>query len=155
MRKEIKLLIMAICAIVTIPLLTSCGDDDEPEMEYLKASDWKIETIETFSDRVTLQCDIYRSEWGVYYSTNQEELSNFKQINQIERTDWQKFESLNIKEAHASYDTTRKLYIQELAPNTIYYYVAFYYSFESMGGPFTSVNYTDIKSFTTSDLTNN
>ena len=129
MRKEIKLLIMAFCAIITIPLLTSCGDDDEPEMEYLKASDWNIETIETFSNRVTLQCDIYRSEWGV--------------------------ELLNIKEAHASYDTTRKLYIQELAPNTTYYYVAFYYTFESMGGPFTSVNYTDIKSFTTSNLTNN
>lgn len=67
MRKEIKLLIMAICAIVTIPLLTSCGDDDEPGMPYTKVSDWNIETIETFSDRVTLQCDIYRSEWGVYY----------------------------------------------------------------------------------------
>ena len=135
MKKEIKLLIMASFAMVTIPLLTSCGDEDEPEMEYLKASNWNIETIEIFSNRVTLQCDIYRSEWGVYYSTNQEELSNFKQINQIERTDWQKFESLNIKEAHASYDRTRKLYIQELTPNTTYYYIAFYYTFASMGGP--------------------
>ena len=135
MKKEIKLLIMAIFAMVTIPLLTSCGDEDEPEMEYLKASNWNIETIEIFSNRVTLQCDIYRCEWGVYYSTNQEELSNFKQINQIERTDWQKFESLNIKEAHASYDRTRKLYIQELTPNTTYYYIAFYYTFEGMGVP--------------------
>ena len=30
MKKEIKLLIMAIFAMVTIPLLTSCGDEDEP-----------------------------------------------------------------------------------------------------------------------------
>lgn len=53
MRKEIKLLIMAICAIVTIPLLTSCGDDDEPTYLY---SYWEsLKAIRVLSSQTSVE----------------------------------------------------------------------------------------------------
>ena len=150
MKKELQRLFMAIIAILTIPLLSSCNKDDEPEMKYLKATDWDITMIESYDNRVVLQCNPYRSEWGIYYSTDKTKLSDFKYISQLEFNDWQKLEELSIGVVNTSYDTTRKLYVQDLSPNTTYYFIAFYYTFESMGGSFTSVNYTDILSFSTS-----
>lgn len=152
MRKELQRLIVAICAIITIPLLSSCGkEDDEPAMKYHKATDWDIAMIESYDNSIVLQCNPYKSEWGIYYSTDKTKLSDFKYISQLEFNDWQKLEELNIGVVNVSYDTTRRLIVQDLFPNTTYYFIAFYYTFESIGGSFTSVNYTDILSFTTSE----
>lgn len=66
MRKDLLHLILAFFAIITLSLISSCDKEDEPTMKYLKATDWDIAMIESSENHVVLQCNPYRSEWGIY-----------------------------------------------------------------------------------------
>ncbi len=149
MTKLLKFLLVTVIAMVAIPLTTSCSDDDEPNRpEFLKATDWSVDVVKAENSVVTIQCNSYKSEWGVYYSTEKSSLTDIKNL--YEHNYWGTLDEINVTTIHTYDNHTRKIDIDRLAPNTTYYYIAYYYTFDDRNsGNWKTVEYTDIQSFTT------
>lgn len=146
-----KFWLIAMIAIIAIPLTTSCSDDDEPSRpQFLKATDWSVDVVKSGSSVVTVQCDNYKSEWGIYYSTEKAPLSDIKNL--YEHYYWGTLDEINVYQIHTKDNYTRKIDIDMLEPNTTYYYIAYYYTFDDRNsGNWKTVEYTDIQSFSTTE----
>lgn len=156
MTKLLNSLIGVIVALIAIPLMASCSNEDEPEnpkeTEYIKTADWDVKTIKEERTSVVLQSKTYKERWGVFYSKDKSTLMDFKNLfilsTNDDLTEWSKLVARVIV-LPAEGSTTVEL--TQLDSNTVYYYVAFYDECDDVTNKLIGVYYTDIQSFTTTE----
>lgn len=149
MKQELKLIIMAICTIITLPLLTSCGDDDEPTYLY---SYWNGLRASVHPHATSVQIDPLGQGDGVVLSPNKSDLEDFESLGLMKlwsmpdcsETDYY-IGNVRCQWGWAGFS------FDNLTPNTTYYYRVINMATSSKGNDITEykILYGDIFSFQT------
>ena len=151
MRKEIKLLIMVICAIVTIPLLTACGDDDEPTYLY---SYWEsLKAIRVLPSQTSVEITPMAQGDGVVLSPNESDLEDFESLALVKLWSLDSLDpatEYTIGEVRCKWGWNSFTF-DNLTPNKTYYYRVITMATSTVGDEITEykIVYGDIYSFKT------